>query len=354
MTDPDMGTGRCGGAEPGRHLPVLLPEVLSSLGPIADGPYIDATFGAGGYTRSILESGQCNVWALDRDPSAIAGGRDLVSRFAPRLNLEEMAFGDLLACASARPELCGKFDGAVFDLGVSSMQLDDAQRGFSFLKDGPLDMRMFHANGDIAAGSDERPSAATVVNTTEQALLADILYQLGEERRSRAISAAIIKRRQEAPLTRTGELADLVVRVIGKRPGDKIHPATRTFQALRIYVNDELGELARGLAGAERLLAPGGRLVVVTFHSLEDRLVKRFLGARAGREGRTSRHLPQIESKLGPSFQILNHRAVTPTDEEIRRNPRARSAKLRAAIRTDAPAWPYDAREAGLPAVLRD
>lgn len=354
MTDPDMGSGRRGGAVPDRHLPVLLPEVLAHLAPTAGERYIDGTFGAGGYTGSILGAADCHVWALDRDPSAILSGRELVSRFAPRLKLEEMAFGDLLARAFEQPELCGTFHGAVFDLGVSSMQLDDAQRGFSFLRDGPLDMRMFHANGKTAEGGHERPSAAEVVNSTEQSMLADILFQLGEERRSRAIASAIVKHRQVTPITRTGELADLVVRAVGKRPGDKIHPATRTFQALRIYVNDELGELARGLAGAERLLAPGGRLVVVTFHSLEDRLVKRFLAARAGREGRASRHLPQIESKTGSSFQILNHRAVTPTDEEIRRNPRARSAKLRAAVRTDAAAWPYDAREAGLPAVLRD
>jgi 16S rRNA (cytosine1402-N4)-methyltransferase len=218
----------------------------------------------------------------------------------------------------------------VLDLGVSSMQLDDPARGFSFMRDGPLDMRM----------SPEGPSAATVVNNASEDELADILYNFGEERRSRAIARAIVKARAIAPIVTTKALADIVVRALGRSRSDDKHPATRTFQALRIHVNDELGELERGLAAAERLLKPGGRLVVVSFHSLEDRIVKRFLAARSGREPHVSRHLPARAKVLPPSFRIVNSRPLTPSKGEVDANPRARSARLRAGERTDAPAWP--------------
>lgn len=311
-----------------RHIPVLLSQVLAALELKADATIIDATFGAGGYTAGILASG-ARVLGIDRDPTAIADGRALAAAHEGRLTLAEGRFGELDALA----EHAGfaPADGVVMDIGVSSMQLDDPARGFSFQGDGPLDMRM-SANG---------PTAADVVNTAEEAELADILYFLGEERSARGIARRIVARRREQPFTRTSELADLAARVLGREKIAGRHAATRTFQALRIYVNDELGELARGLAAAERVLAPGGRLVVVTFHSLEDRVVKRFLRDRAALEVGTSRHLPP---SAGPgraaSFRFINQRPVSPTLEEIAANPRARSAKLRAAVRTDAPAWP--------------
>jgi 16S rRNA (cytosine1402-N4)-methyltransferase len=336
---------------PQRHHPVLLPEVIAHLAPADGERYIDGTFGAGGYTRAILEAAECHVWALDRDSSAIEGGRALIEAFGPRLDLACMPFGNLLLRLVQDPGMAGSFDGFVLDLGVSSMQIDEASRGFSFQKDGPLDMRMSAAPG--VRQSEAGPSAADVVNSADQSEIADILYQLGEERRSRHIAAAIVKRRKERPFERTLDLADLVVSVIGRHAGDKVHPATRTFQALRIFVNDELGELFRGLSAAERLLKPGGRLVVVTFHSLEDRMVKQFLAARAGKGGRVSRHLPPIDSIRVASFRIVNSRPATPSEEEIRRNPRARSAKLRAAVRTDSEPWPIDGSEALVPAILR-
>jgi 16S rRNA (cytosine1402-N4)-methyltransferase len=221
-------------------------------------------------------------------------------------------------------------DGVVLDIGVSSMQLDDAARGFSFMRDGPLDMRM----------SQDGPSAADVVNTMDEEDLANVLYELGEERRSRAIARTIAKARGDAPITTTKQLADIVERVLGRARGDEKHPATRTFQALRIYVNDELGELERGLAAAERLLKPGGRLLVVTFHSLEDRIVKRFLQERSGKVDGGSRHLPGPAAPAAPpSFRIVNTRGFTPNKEETDANPRARSARLRVGIRTEALAW---------------
>lgn len=351
MADREQSGGRRGGAGSIRHHPVLLPEVVERLSPRDGARYIDGTFGAGGYTCAILAAAQCHVWALDRDPAAILAGGELAKQFTPRLTLSQMTFGDLGKRIDDDPGLVGAFDGVVLDLGVSSMQIDDAERGFSFLRDGPLDMRM-SSGGSQADAEVMGPSAADVVNTCDQALIADILFQLGEERRSRQIAAAIVRKREERPFQSTIELADVVAGVLGRKPGDRIHPATRTFQALRIYVNDELGELVRVLAAAERLLQAGGRLVVVTFHSLEDRLVKRFLASRGGRRAGVSRHLPQIESGPAPSFQILNHRAVSPSEEEIQRNPRARSAKLRAGVRTAAAAQPLDGRSLGLPEVL--
>ena len=310
-----------------RHIPVLLPQVLETLRPRDGERIIDGTFGAGGYTRAILEAADCSVLALDRDPTAIAGGAALVAEFAPRLRVIQSEFSNLDAVAER--EGFSPADGVVLDIGVSSMQLDEAERGFSFQADGPLDMRMSGAG----------LSAADVVNTYEETAIADILYQLGEEHKSRAIARAIVKRRSEQAFARTLELAEVVARALGGRRHDqKVHPATRTFQALRIYVNDELGELARALHAAERILKPGGRLVVVTFHSLEDRIVKQFLAVRSGRVARGSRYLPDNSNQFyTPSFQIVNRRPLTSEKGELDVNPRARSARLRAAVRTEAP-----------------
>lgn len=313
-----------------RHVPVLLAEVLEALAPAAGERYVDATFGAGGYTRAILEAAPCRVLAIDRDPSAIAGGAALAQTFAGRLDLVESAFGRLDEIVAERG--FAPVHGVVLDIGVSSMQLDQPERGFSFQKDGPLDMRM-------GASS---LSAADVVNGYDEERLADILYRLGEEHRSRAVARAIVRRRKEHAFTRTLELADTVSRALGGRRHDqKQHPATKTFQALRIFVNDELAELSRALNAAERCLAPGGRLVVVTFHSLEDRIVKQFLQRRSGSAPRGSRYLPDaaLEGEE-PSFRIVNRRSLTSSKGELEVNPRARSARLRAALRTSAPAWP--------------
>lgn len=313
-----------------RHIPVLLSEVLETLRPAGGARIIDGTFGAGGYTRAILEAADCTVLALDRDPRAVGGGAALVAEFAPRLMLIEAEFGRLDEVAEGNG--FAPVDGVVLDIGVSSMQLDEAERGFSFQADGPLDMRM----------SGSGLSAADVVNTFDETRIANILYEFGEEHRSRAIARAVAKRRLVEPFARTLDFADVVSRALGGRRGDqKIHPATRTFQALRIYVNDELGELKRALLAAERVLKPGGRLVVVTFHSLEDRIVKRFFTDRGGAGARGSRYLPDNPNQFyEPSFQIVNRRPLTSEKGELNVNPRARSARLRAAIRTAAPPWP--------------
>jgi 16S rRNA (cytosine1402-N4)-methyltransferase len=312
---------------------VLLAEVLQALAPQAGERFIDATFGAGGYSTALLGAapGVC-VLAIDRDPNAIAAGRPLAEASGGRLTLVEGRFGELDRLA----EEAGftPADGVVLDIGVSSMQLDDPERGFSFQADGPLDMRM----------SGKGPTAADVVNTAAEAEIADILFQLGEERRSRAIARAIVARRREQPFSRTSELVAVVERVLGRGKVGGRHPATRTFQALRIHVNDELGELTRGLAAAERVLQPGGRLAVVTFHSLEDAIVKRFLQARAGKRDQGSRHLPPkahpgAPPEHEPSFRFVNPRPVSPMETELAANPRARSARLRWALRTGAPAW---------------
>jgi 16S rRNA (cytosine1402-N4)-methyltransferase len=307
-----------------KHLPVLVDEVVAALAPHEGGHYVDATFGAGGYSRAILDKADCRVTGIDRDPDALAEAAPLLARYAGRLSLKQSTFGALDQI------IADKVDGIAFDLGVSSMQLDRAPRGFSFRFDGPLDMRM----------SRHGPSAADLVNSADEEELARIIYVYGEERFSRRIAREIVRVRKDARIETTLQLANLIRYVIPVRPVD-IDPATRTFQALRIAVNDELGELTRGLAAAEKLLQPGGRLAVVTFHSLEDRAVKSFLRAHSGGEGAPSRHAPANSGASAPSFELLTRRPVTPGVEECQRNPRARSAKLRAAIRTSAP--PMDA-----------
>ncbi|MDO1584505.1 16S rRNA (cytosine(1402)-N(4))-methyltransferase RsmH [Rhizobium oryzicola] len=309
---------------PVRHIPVLLAEVLASLAPAPGKVILDGTFGAGGYTRAILEAG-ANVIALDRDPTAISAGQAMVSEFNGRLKLVHSRFSSLADHAPA-----GGLDGVVLDIGVSSMQIDEAKRGFSFQRNGPLDMRM----------SGEGVSAADVVNRAKVGDLARIFGFLGEEKQAGRIARAIEKRRAVEPFTTTRDLANLIESVNPRKAKDKIHPATRVFQGLRIFVNDELGELARALFAVERALKPGGRLVVVSFHSLEDRIVKRFLTEKSGRAA-GSRHMPMIEDKPA-IFEPLGKGVVSATAEEAEANPRARSAKLRAAFRTAAPAVAAD------------
>jgi 16S rRNA (cytosine1402-N4)-methyltransferase len=306
-----------------RHIPVLGRQAIEMLGPRDGGIYVDATFGAGGYSRAILETTGTRVIGIDRDQSAIAGGFDLVDRSGGRLTLVEDRFSNLAEICAAQG--VSSVDGVVMDVGVSSMQLDEADRGFSFRLGGPLDMRM----------GQQGPSAADVIARASEADLANIIYIFGEERHSRAVARAIVAARKEAPIATTRALADIVSKVVWSKPGE-IHPATRTFQALRIFVNEELDELHLALSAAERVLKPGGRLVVVSFHSLEDRIVKNFFAQR-GKAGGGSRHLPEVALEA-PSFHILTKRPVTADDDEVSANPRARSAKLRAAERSAAPA----------------
>ncbi|TVR10663.1 MAG: 16S rRNA (cytosine(1402)-N(4))-methyltransferase RsmH [Salinarimonadaceae bacterium] len=328
MTGRGDGTSQAAGG-PALHTPVLLAEVLTALRADGGGVYLDGTFGAGGYANAILAANPANrVIAVDRDPNAIAAGQALVAAHGGRLGLVEGRFGDLDELAAGSGWGAG-LDGIVLDIGVSSMQLDQAERGFSFRHDGPLDMRM-EAQGE---------SAADLVNEAEEALLADIIYHYGEERRARAVARAIVERRRRARFETTRDLADLVASLVRADPHGP-HPATRTFQALRIAVNDELGELSRALHAAERVLKPGGRLVVVTFHSLEDRIVKQFLATRAGRAPGASRHAPVAGPALDPTFRLATKGPVAPGKAELFANPRARSAKLRAGERTSAPAQP--------------
>ena len=306
------------------HIPVMLHEVVEALAPRAGATYVDGTFGAGGYTRALLAAADCRVVGIDRDPSALARGEALAAEAGGRLTLVAGCFGDMDMLLEARG--IGPVDGISLDIGVSSMQLDEAERGFSFMRDGPLDMRM---GGD-------GPTAADLVNTLPEDVLARLVAAYGEEPRARAVARAIVRARMNGSLARTLALANVVAEAGHRTPG--IHPATRTFQALRIAVNDEIGELARGLAAAERILAPEGRLAVVSFHSLEDRVVKRFLTIREGKGTTVSRHLPERAPSPDASFRPLFRGAKAARAEEARANPRARSAKLRAAIRTSAPA----------------
>ena len=305
------------------HVPVLLAEVLDALAIAPGETHVDATFGAGGYTQAMLAKG-ARVFAFDRDPDAIAAGAAMVAAADGGLTLVPATFSAMDAELAARDAV--PVQGVTMDIGVSSMQLDQADRGFSFQSDGPLDMRM----------SQEGLSAADFVNEADEAEIAFVIKEYGEEPRARRVAQAIVYNR---PITRTGELARIVRKALGYKPHDKKDPATRTFQAIRIHINRELGELADGLAAAERVLAPGGRLAVVTFHSLEDRMVKRFLRERSGSLPAGSRHLPEVAAKHAPSFELVG-RGIRADDDEIARNPRARSATLRTATRTSAAAWP--------------
>jgi len=334
------GVGLTAAGGPARHIPVMLSEVIEALEPRDGKHFIDGTFGAGGYSRGLLESARCNVLAIDRDPGAAKFAKLLESDFPGRLKFVLGRYAEMREIAER--EGLAAVDGVAVDLGVSSMQLDAPERGFSFSRDGPLDMRM----------GDGGQTASDLVNELSEDHLATIIATLGEEKRARSIARAIVARRKEGPITRTSELADTVARVLGRRHDDPKHPATRTFQALRLYLNDELLELARGLSAAEHLLEPKGRLAVVTFHSLEDRIAKRFLASRSTAAPRSSRHMPdQGRSTFLPSFRLLNRRPLSPTKEEIRLNPRARSARLRAGERTEAPPHALNLANLGVPRI---
>lgn len=302
------------------HIPVLLQEIVDAIAPVEGDIVVDGTFGGGGYTKAILDAAKCRVLAIDRDPDAIERGKGLSKQVDNRLTMLEGCYGDMAALVDQ------KVNAVVLDIGVSSFQIDEGVRGFSFRENGPLDMRMSQ-NGE---------SAADVVNTYAEKDLADIIYKYGEERRSRQVAHAIVEARKENDITTTGQLARIIRTVVWPAK-DKIDPATRTFQGLRIFVNDELGELERGLQGAEDILLPGGRLVVVTFHSLEDRMVKKFFKERSGSMARGNRYLPD-DQQAGPqaTFTIINRRPTAPGEEELSANPRSRSSKLRAGLRTDA------------------
>ncbi len=319
------------------HMPVLLGPLLRAVGPIS-GVWLDGTFGAGGYARGLLEAGADVVIGIDRDPLAFELAAPWAASWGERLVLVPGTFSELdeHAAAAGYPGL----DGVALDLGVSSMQLDRAERGFSFLREGPLDMRM----------GQEGPSAADLVNDAPEALLADIIHFYGEERAARRIARAIVAERAKAPIETTLRLAGIVESCLPRKKPGQIHPATRTFQGLRIAVNDELGQLVAALAAAERALRPGGKLAVVTFHSIEDRIVKRFLAERSSAGGGGSRHAP-AEAVRDPGFVLTPKKAIAPDADEIATNPRARSAKLRVATRTEAPAEAVDATRLGLPQI---
>lgn len=328
MSDKDLSFA----TEDRPHKPVLLREVLEALAPRDGEIMVDGTFGAGGYSRAILDSANCELYGIDRDPTAVATGKKLEAEYDGRFHMVEGCFGDmgrLIPTAGAE-----QVDGIVLDIGVSSMQLDQADRGFSFREDGPLDMRM----------SMSGPTAADFVNTAEEEDIANVIYRYGEERASRKVARKIIEMRAEEPFTTTSQLAR-AVRSVVRKSKDGIDPATRTFQALRIYVNDELGELERAMEAAETLLKPGGRLVVVTFHSLEDRQVKTFMKERSGDPNKMSRRLPGEPEVAIPTFTTITRKAVTGQKDEIRANPRARSAKLRAVARNEQPATSQGGRK---------
>ena len=309
------------------HVPVMREAMLSLIAPKDGGIYVDGTFGGGGYSRALLEAASCVVYGIDRDAAALRASGALATRFDGRLILLHGRFAEMATLLA--PNGVNAVDGIVLDLGLSSAQLDDASRGFSFRLDGPLDMRMDR--------DDPGPTAADLVNGGTEAELATVIAGFGEERRARAIARAIVAARAEAPITRTGQLAEIVRRAAVRRPHGGLDPATRTFQALRIRVNDEIGEIERGLGQIERLLRPGGRAIVVSFHSLEDRPVKRFFSERSGQR-QPNRHEPHGAMNLpDPTFRLLTRRARKPDRAEVSANPRARSARLRAAERTGAP-----------------
>ncbi|WP_371169151.1 16S rRNA (cytosine(1402)-N(4))-methyltransferase RsmH [Aliiroseovarius sp. 2305UL8-7] len=327
MTDPAATEKR-------PHIPVLLRPLLKAVAPVS-GDWADGTFGAGGYTRGLLDAGADWVCGIDRDPMVFDMAADWAKGYGNRLALRDGTFSDMDTLAE-RP-----LDGVVLDLGVSSMQLDLADRGFSFMRDGPLDMRM----------SQSGPTAADIVNKADEENLADILYHYGEERASRRIARAIVKARAEAPFETTLQLAKVVEKCLPRSKTGQSHPATRSFQAIRIAVNDEFGQLVEGLEAAERALKPGGMLAVVTFHSMEDRVVKRFFQARASEGGGGSRYAPE-QAVETPRFKLTPKKAIAPDEEELAENPRARSSRLRVATRTDAPAGTSDRRKLGLPPLV--
>ncbi|MFN3662685.1 16S rRNA (cytosine(1402)-N(4))-methyltransferase RsmH [Yoonia sp.] len=309
------------------HIPVLIRPLIAAVAPVS-GVWLDGTFGNGGYTRELLTAGADKVIAVDRDPLAFELAADWAAEYGDRIVMREGVFSELDSYGQ-------DLDGVVLDLGVSSMQLDLAERGFSFMRDGPLDMRM----------SQSGPSAADLCNDADESELADIIYLYGEERASRRIAKAIVAAR---PLTTTGQLAKIVESCLPRAKPNQSHPATRTFQALRIAVNNEYGELAMGLMAAERALKPGGQLAVVTFHSVEDRMVKRFLQARSGNNANANRYAPEI-AQITPAFRMEKRKAIGPDEQELAENPRSRSAKMRIAIRTDAPAQEIDPADLGMP-----
>lgn len=314
----------------GPHIPVLINSILKACGPI-EGRWLDGTFGAGGYTKQLLDAGADHVIGVDRDPLAFELADPWVGDYGDRITLQQGVF-------SRMDEYAQDLDGVVLDLGVSSMQLDLAKRGFSFMRDGPLDMRM----------SQDGPSAADIVNTAEEGMLANILFHYGEERASRRIATAILREREMEPITTTLRLAGIIEGCLPRSKPGQSHPATRSFQAIRIAVNDEYGELFRGLMAAERALKPGGQLAVVTFHSVEDRMVKRFLTARSGAGGNANRYAPEL-NVVPAQFTVRSRKAIGPDEQELQDNPRSRSAKLRVAVRTDAPAGEVDAKSIGMP-----
>lgn len=317
------------------HVPVLIELLIAAVSPVC-GVWLDGTLGAGGYARALLEAGADKVIGVDRDPLALDMAQSWAGDYGDRLELVQGTFSQM--------DSYGRdLDGVVLDLGVSSMQLDQAQRGFSFQKDGPLDMRM----------SQDGASAADLVNSLPEAELADILYLYGEERASRRIARAIVKKRAEVPIVTTMQLAEIIEKCLPRTKPGQAHPATRSFQAIRIAVNDEYGELVEGLQAAERALKPGGHLAVVTFHSIEDRMVKRFLQAKSGGGGQGSRHAPQIV-RDAPQFTLRTRKAIVADAEELAMNPRARSAKLRVATRTDAAPAPVDRKSIGMPLLKGD
>ncbi|WP_299200821.1 16S rRNA (cytosine(1402)-N(4))-methyltransferase RsmH [uncultured Tateyamaria sp.] len=313
----------------GPHIPVLIDAILQHCAPI-EGTWLDGTFGAGGYTRALLEAGADRVIAVDRDPLAFEMAAGWADAYGDRITMQPGVFSKL-------DQYGAGLDGVVLDLGVSSMQLDQAERGFSFMKDGPLDMRM----------SQDGPSAADIVNEADEGVLADILFQYGEERASRRIARAIITAR---PITTTMALVGVIEKCLPRPKPGQSHPATRSFQALRIAVNNEYDELYQGLMAAERALKPGGKLAVVTFHSVEDRMVKRFMTARGGRQANPNRYAPEVEAAPA-QFELKTRKAIGPDRDELDMNPRSRSAKLRVAVRTDAPAGEIDAKSIGMPQV---